>query len=128
MYNNIIFWEPILWSTFFLFNVSATVNFNYILLQLCLLGYCIFFFGIIGLIIRRISLIYTLISVELMFLGLNIVFLFLGYLLSQPFLQIIVFVLLILSACEAAILLSIIFTFYRINQTTDLNLLKFLKY
>jgi NADH:ubiquinone oxidoreductase subunit K len=98
------------------------------LLQVILVGYLIFFFGIIGLIIRRISIIYILIAIEFMFLGLNIIFLFLGYLLSLVFLQLIVLVLLVLAACEAAILLSLIFIFYKKFLLTDLYLFNLLKY
>lgn len=80
-------------------------------MQVIIVGYFIFFFGIIGLIIRRISILYILIAIELIFLGINIIFIFLGYLLFLNFLQVIVLILLVLAACEAAILLSLIFIF-----------------
>ncbi len=91
-------------------------------------GYLIFFLGIIGLIIRRMSFIYILIAVEIMFLGLNIVFLFLGFFFSLYFLQLVVLVLLVLAACEAAILLSLLYVFYRKFAVTDLLILNLLKY
>lgn len=95
---------------------------------MCFLGYAIFFFGIIGLIIRRISIIYILISIELLFLGLDIVFLFVGFLLYLPFLQLVVLILLVLAASEAAIVLSIVYNFYKLSNTTDLALLMLLRY
>jgi NADH:ubiquinone oxidoreductase subunit K len=124
---NIVYWDPIVWSVPFLYN---TFFFSEILLifQMCLLGYIVFFFGIIGLIIRRISIIYILIAIELMFLGLDIVFLFIGFLLYLPFLQLVVLILLVLAACEAAIILSVVYNYYRLVNTTDIFLLRLLRY
>jgi NADH:ubiquinone oxidoreductase subunit K len=124
--NTLLYWEPIIWVTPFLFNTLQS-NFNF-LIQVLFSGYLIFFLGMFGLIIRRISLIYTLISIELMFLGLNIVFIFLGFLFYIPFVHVIVLILLVLSAAEAAIVLSLIFLLYRYNQTIDLFILTALKY
>lgn len=122
----LFYWEPIIWSTVFFFKPHI-FNFSFIFFA-CLLGYFLFFFGIIGLIIRQFSLIFILIAIELFFLGSNLIFLFLGFLLFQPFLQIVVLLLLTLAAAEAVVLLSIIFFYHRNFQTTDLSLLQILHF
>ena len=119
-----LFWEPFIWSTFFLFDSCYFVTLQYIsVFVLC--GYFLFFLGIIGIIIRQISLIFILISVELMFLGINFVFLMLSFLILQPFLQIFVIILLCLSAAETAIILSFIFVYHRLFFETEKVLLRF---
>lgn len=122
-----IFWEPILWSTIFFFSNSLSALAFYLVFG-CILGYLLFFLGIIGLIIRQISLIYLLLSIELIFFGMNLNFLFLGYLLLFPYFQIIVLILLTLTAAETAIFLAIIFLYHQQFKTTDIKLLQILKY
>lgn len=63
-----------------------------------------------------------------MFLGLDIVFLFLGYILYLPFLQLIVLMLLVLAACEAAIILAVIYNFYHLHNSTDIVILNQLRF
>jgi len=123
---SMIFWEPIIWSTFFFFSNQLVASFY--IVYICILGYLLFFFGFIGFIKRQISLIYILLSIELMFFGLNIVFLFSGFFFYLLLNQLIVLLLLVLSAVETALLLSIIFLYARQFQTTDLIFLQILKY
>jgi NADH:ubiquinone oxidoreductase subunit K len=111
---------------FFFFSNQLVASFY--IVYICILGYLLFFFGFIGFIKRQISLIYILLSIELMFFGLNIVFLFSGFFFYLLLNQLIVLLLLVLSAVETALLLSIIFLYARQFQTTDLIFLQILKY
>lgn len=120
-----IFWEPIIWSTFFFFSNQIQI-FTFLIFG-CLIGLLLFILGIMGLIIRQISLIYILLSIELIFFGMIVNFLFLGFLLFLPFLQVVVFLLLVVSASETAIFLAIIFLYHKQTKSTDTKYLSILK-
>ena len=87
----------------------------------------IFFFGIIGLFIIRKNLILLLVSIELIFLAINMNFLIFSVYLDDIVGQIYGLCILTIAAAEAAIGLSIIVVFYRLRGGISLDLIKLLK-
>lgn len=121
-----LFWEPLLWNT-----NGLTIFIEHQLLNisaLICLGYLIFFIGIFGLIYYRFSLLYCLISIEVMLVGLNFSIIFIGNLLNQPFCQILVLILLTLAAAETALGLSLVLLYYKLYKTTSIQILTKLRF
>jgi NADH-quinone oxidoreductase subunit K len=121
-----LFWEPILWNS-----NAANLYIEHQILNigaLICLGYLIFFIGIFGLVYYRFSLLYFLISVEVMLVGLNFSTLFIGALLHQPFCQIFVLMLLTLAAAETALGLSLVLLYYKLYKTTSIQVLTKLRF
>lgn len=118
-----IFWEPLNWSIscyFFKFNIFMCWG--------LFLGYFLFFLGIVGFLYRQASLLHLLLTIELIFFGINLVFLFLSYLIFLPYLQIVVLCLLALTAAETAVFLALVFIFHKNFQHTELYFLQVLRY
>jgi NADH-quinone oxidoreductase subunit K len=116
-----IFWEPFLWDLTviqFFFDYRVLNFFNYIFL-----GLWMFFCGFLGIFFKRQSIIFSLISIELMLMGINIIFLFIGKLLYYPFCQIIVLVLLFLGAAETALGLTLLLAYYNKYNITKILVL-----
>jgi NADH-quinone oxidoreductase subunit K len=124
----LLFWEPIIWLNFYNLNFISSTEIYSKTFELLFIGYFIFFIGITGLLLRHLSVIYILLSIELIFLGINVVFIAIGQI--NLILQMPIYVLLILTlaAAETAIMLSIIFYYHRISQTTLIDLLQYLKF
>lgn len=113
-----IFWEPFLWDFTilqFFFDYKILNYINYIFL-----GFWMFLCGFFGIFFRRKSILFSLISIELMLMGINIIFLFLGKFFYYAFCQIIVIVILFLGAAETALGLTLILLFYSKYNTTSL--------
>lgn len=120
-----LFWEPIIWDNYALFDDH---NFYIELLYGLYVGYFLFFLGLSGLFLRHVSIIYILISAELMLLGINLVFLFLSLLLADPQCQLMVLMILTIAAAETTIGLSLLFLFHQIFDSTDIQLLNKLSF
>jgi NADH-quinone oxidoreductase subunit K len=119
----IFFWVPFNWFFFFFF-----CKMNIFICCGLFLGFFLFFFGIIGFLFRQSSLLHLLLTIELMFFGINLIFLFLSSLVFLPYLQVIVLCLLTLTAAETAIFLALIFLYHKNFETTELVFLKNLFY
>lgn len=124
-------WEPIIWNT-----VSDNFNFtenlfsgqiNLVVLSI-VIGQLVIFVGIVGILRRNNSILLVLLCFELCLLGLNLSIIFLGLLLNQPLCLVVSMLLLVLSAIETAIGLSLIFNFYNVNSTTSLKVLSHLRF
>lgn len=115
-------WEPILWNNFMntaeyiniVFN-SFNVFFN------ILLGQFVMLIGILGIIRRVTSILLILLCLELTLLGINFAIIFVGLLLNQPLCLVVSLLLLIMSAVETAIGLSLVFLYHKAFQTTSLK-------
>jgi NADH-quinone oxidoreductase subunit K len=119
-------WEPILWN---MDSTSLYLEQNIInLLTLISLGYLIFFIGFLGLLVYKGSLIFCLISIELMLISLNFAIIFIGIYIHVNFTQIFVFILLTLAAAETAIGLVLILFYHKLYTTTSLQILNKYKY
>lgn len=121
-----LFWEPILWNVTMidLFLEGNIINFN----MYILLGFIIFLIGFFGLLLYKDSLIFCLISVELMMVGLNYTLIFIGALLNNFFCQILFLIILTLTAAETAIGLSLVLLYHKLYLTTSLRFLKFFNF
>lgn len=120
-----IFWEPILWDNLALFDDH---QFHVEIMYGLYIGYFLFFIGLTGLFFRHGSLIYILIAAELMLLGINLVFLFLGLVLAEPQCQLMVLMILTIAAAETTIGLSLLFLYHQIFDSTDISLLNKLSF
>lgn len=120
-----LFWEPIIWDNFALFDNH---NFHIEMLYGLYVGYFLFFIGLAGLFLRHGSLIYILIAAELMLLGINLVFLFLGLVLAEPQCHLMVLMILTIAAAETTIGLSLLFLYHQIFDSTDSSLLNKLSF
>lgn len=94
------------------------------LMTVCFLLFAI---GIYGIINVRNDIILILISIELMFLSMNISFIFLSLYLDDLTGQIFSLFILTVAASESAIGLAILVAYYRLRKTTVLSTIKFLK-
>jgi NADH-quinone oxidoreductase subunit K len=122
-----LIWEPLLWNTNSLelyIDHKPIINF----ISLICLGYLVFFIGFIGFFFFKGSLLFCLITIELMFVGLNFLIIFLGFYLQFFFSQLFVLCLLTLSAAETAIGLSLLLLYHKQYLTTTLRLLKTYNY
>ena len=120
-----IYWEPFIWGNVSIFYEEFFMIKNFITLYI---GYFLCFLGILGLFFRINSIIYLLISMELIFLGFNVIFLLLGLLLNIFQCQLMVLIILTLSAAETVIGLSLLFLFHKTFDSTELELVEKLKF
>jgi len=124
-----IYWEPIIWNISFDCLQYVNVYFNSINVFInILLGQVVLVIGVLGIMRRVTSILLVLISLELGLLGVNFSLIFLGLLLNQPLCLIVSLLLLIMSAVETAIGLSLIFLYHKAFQTTSLKSISKLKY
>ena len=124
-----IYWEPVIWNISSECLQYVNVHFNSINVFInILLGQIVLIIGILGIMRRVTSILLVLISLELGLLGINFSLLFLGLLLNQPLCLVVSLLLLIMSAVETAIGLSLIFLYHKAFQTTSLKSISKLKY
>ncbi len=124
-----MFWEPILWNNFSDSLQYITTNFNAVNVLLnILLGQMLMFIGLIGIIRRVTSILLVLISLELTLLGINFSIIFVGLLFNQPLCLIVSMLLLIMSAVETAIGLSLVFLYHKAFDTTSLKSISRLRF
>jgi NADH-quinone oxidoreductase subunit K len=97
------------------------------ILDLTTMCFLLFAIGIYGIINVRNNIILVLISIELMFLSMNISFIFLSLYLDDLTGQVFSLFILTVAAAESAIGLAILVVCYRLRKTTALNTVNFLK-
>lgn len=127
----LLFWEPIIWQ--YDSNVLNYIYQDYLdflthNFELLFTGYFLFLIGVTGLLLPSMSVLYVLLSVELIFLGINIVFIAIGNLNFIIQMPIYVLLILTLAAAETAVMLSLIFLYHRLAQTTSITFLNKLKF
>lgn len=86
-----------------------------------LLGQFVMLIGILGIIRRVTSILLILLCLELTLLGINFAIIFVGLLFNQPLCLVVSLLLLIMSAVETAIGLSLVFLYHKAFQTTSLK-------
>ena len=91
------------------------------------LSISIFTIGLVGIFLNRKNLIILLMSIELIFLSSNINFVAFSQLYQDLIGQIFVFLVLAITAAEAAVGLAIIVIFFRIKDSIDIDDINFLK-
>lgn len=124
-----MFWEPILWNTSseVVTYINNSVNLVTVFFNI-LVGQIIMMIGLLGIIKRINSILLVLISLELTLLGINFSILFVGLLLNQPLCLIISLLLLLMSAVETAIGLSLVFLYHKAFDTTSLKAISKIQY
>lgn len=90
---------------------------NYLLILFAI----IFIIGCIGITLKRTNCILTLLSIELMYLGIIFSFLVLARLQNSTYPYVWSLVILIIAACESAIGLGIIVTIYKRNKNINFS-------
>jgi NADH-quinone oxidoreductase subunit K len=98
--------------------VSAVMHYDYVMQNLAF-TYFIFLIGITGIIYNNKNFFLTMLSIEIMYLGLTLSFIMIGSGLSDPSGQIYALVLLVVAAAESAIGLGILIVLYRCGRTIE---------
>jgi NADH-quinone oxidoreductase subunit K len=112
------FWEPITWSIPDLTFYAPDEQEQEMVSTFIFLGHTVFSIGLVGLLYYRTSLLYCLISIEVMLVGLNFSLIFLGQLTDQTYCQILVLIILTISAIETALGLVLVLLYYLNYATT----------
>lgn len=102
------------------------INFSDILFQFISFPLCIFLLGIWGLVLRK-NLILVLISIELLLLSVNLLFIFFSLYLDDISGQVFSLFILTVAGGESAIGLAILVSFYRLQSLISIDLVSFLK-
>ncbi|ATX78888.1 NADH dehydrogenase subunit K [Mariprofundus aestuarium] len=89
--------------------------------QYLIVGAALFSLGIIGLFLNRKNVITILMCIELMLLAVNINFVAFSHYLNDLSGQIFVFFVLTVAACEVAVGLAILVSFYRLRRSIDIE-------
>jgi NADH-quinone oxidoreductase subunit K len=87
----------------------------------------IYIIGNFGIALNKKSLILVIISIELMFLGLSLLFIFSSLFFNVGLGQIYALLILAISTCESAVFMSSIVIMYRLSGSTSLSSLSVLK-
>jgi len=101
-------------------NIFSEIT-NIIIFDAFGLTYLIFLIGLSGMIYNRKNFLLTLLSIEIMYLGLTLSFILISLLSADPKGQIYAMILLILAAAESAIGLGILIVIYRFGRSIDLS-------
>jgi NADH:ubiquinone oxidoreductase subunit K len=99
-------------------SVSAIMHYDYVMHNLAF-TYFVFLIGITGIIYNNKNFFLTMLSIEIMYLGLTLSFLMIGSGTSDPLGQIYALVLLVVAAAESAIGLGILIVLYRCGRTIE---------
>jgi len=89
--------------------------------QYLIVAAALFSLGVIGLFLNRKNVITILMCVELMLLAVNINFVAFSHFLNDLSGQIFVFFVLTVAACEVAVGLAILVSFYRLRRSIDIE-------
>ena len=112
-----------LFETFSKFEHLCTI-YNEYTHFLVLIYLCLFHIGLLGLVLNRGNMLKIIMSLELLLLSINLNFILFSVYLDDIVGQVFVVFILILSAVESALGLSIISIFYEKRGTIQLNLIK----
>lgn len=92
-----------------------------------MLGASIYILGLIGIIVNRKNIINTIISIEIMLLGVNLFLISTSCYLDDISGNILFIYILTIAGCEAAIGLTIVILLYRRINTIDIDYVKLIK-
>ena len=99
----------------------------FILYKYLILSLIIFFIGVIGIFITRRNIIIIIMSIELMLLAVNLLFIFLSIYLDDIIGQIFSLYILTIAAAESSIGLALIVIYYRLRGTISVDYISSLK-
>lgn len=99
----------------------------FILYKYLILSLIIFFIGVVGIFITRRNIIIIIMSIELMLLAVNILFIFLSIYLDDIIGQIFSLYILTIAAAESSIGLALIVIYYRLRGTISVDYISSLK-
>lgn len=88
---------------------------------------CLFFIGLVGIFFNRKNVLITLMSIELMLLSVNLIFLITSSFIDDIVGQIYAVFVLTIAAAESSIGLAILVVYYRLRGTISLDLINSLK-
>jgi len=91
------------------------------------LAILLFLIGIIGIVVNRKNLIIMLMSIELMLLAINLLFIIYSCILDNLIGQIFALYVLVVAAAESAIGLSILVAYYRVRGTISVKFINLLR-
>jgi len=103
-------------STIYLYWSSKIIPISPVL-EFSLLGIALYIIGFWGIILNRRNIILILMSIELLLLGVNLLFVFSSVYLDDVFGQLFGLIILIVAGAESAIGLALIVTFFRVRGT-----------
>ena len=92
-----------------------------------ILAFTLFLIGIMGIVVNRKNLIIMLMSIELMLLAINFLWIIYASILDNLFGQIFALYVLVVAAAESAIGLSILVAYYRVRGTISVKYLNLLR-
>jgi len=92
-----------------------------------ILAFTLFLIGIMGIVVNRKNLIIMLMSIELMLLAINFLWIIYASLLDNILGQIFALYVLVVAAAESAIGLSILVAYYRVRGTISVKFLNLLR-
>jgi len=91
------------------------------------LSFILFIIGILGIVVNRKNLLLLLMSVELMLLSINFLFILSSCLLDNIFGQVFALYILVVAAAESAIGLSILIAYYRVKGSISVKFINLLR-
>jgi NADH-quinone oxidoreductase subunit K len=97
------------------------------LFKYLIFAFCLFLIGIIGIFLTRRNIIIVLMSIELMLLSINLLFIFFSIYLDDILGQLFSLYILTIAAAESAIGLALIVIYYRIRQTISIDYISTIK-
>lgn len=104
----------------FIDSIPTVVEFNSIpWIEVLSLTYLIFLIGLSGMIYNRKNFLLTLLSIELMYLGITLSFIVIGSATADPKGQIYAIMILIIAAAESAVGLGLLIVLYRFGKSID---------
>ena len=109
-----------------LYNTSDSIN-TIIPIQSIILAFLLFLIGILGIIFNKKSLINIMLAIELMYLGINLSFIFFSIMLNNPKGQLFAMILLAIIAAESALGLGLLIVAFRLKGSIYLRNFKKLK-
>jgi NADH-quinone oxidoreductase subunit K len=99
----------------------------FILYKYLILSFIIFLIGVIGIFITRRNIIIIIMSIELMLLSVNLLFIFLSIYLDDIIGQIFSLYILTIAAAESSIGLALIVIYYRLRGTISVDYISSIK-
>jgi NADH-quinone oxidoreductase subunit K len=97
------------------------------IIQFLIIPFIIYLLGILGLVLNRNNVISMLISIELLLIAINIIFIISSIFLDDIFGQMFALMVLTVAAAESAIGLAIVVAFYRIKGSINVETIRLLK-
>jgi len=92
-----------------------------------LLFFLLFIIGVTGIVVNRKNILTLLMSIELMLLAINLIFIFYSVSFEDIFGQLFAFFILVVAAAESAVGLSILVAYYRVKGSIAIQYINLLR-